>query len=624
MTPEATPDEKDAPGRLTASDAALLGILLSATFIAYSGTIGYDFVYDDRAQILENQYVKSWRYVPRYFAGNVGSFQSPYVLGNYYRPLFLLWLRANHALFGFVPWKWHLVNVLCHLLVTFLVYILIKKIVGDRVTSAIATAIFGLHPVHVEVVAWVSGVPEMLLALLSIPSFLCYARYREVEVRGHAGRNHWLAVSLSLYLLAILAKETAIVLLGIFLAYDRTYPSWSPGDASGRWGQVRSLMGRYAPFIGLTAIYLVVRSRAIGGLSHALTPLPLSTVLLTLPSLLVFDLGLLLWPVGLSAFYDVPYVTQARLLNFFLPTFALLAAGFLVWALGRRRQDFMNSATKEVQAGAFASVWLVLPILPVLNISVFFEGDFAHDRYLYLPSIGFSILVALALGRLNVGAVRVLGRSSIQLAAAVVLAALLALGTVYQNAYWADELVLYHQGHQVAPNNLVATVNLANVASRRGMYTAAVKLYESVMTRSPGLWLVNYNLAYTYYNMGNLEQAESYFTRAIAINPRDPDQYLWLGLTRFKMGHRDDAIVLIKRAILIRPDAYGYHFALGVVLESKENLRQALEEFKLELANDPEQNAAKEQIAQIEVRLRSSNSESSGIRGSSAATIRSK
>ena len=153
--------------------AILLVVALALTFIVYAGTLGFEFVYDDHEQVLENNYVHSWRFVGHYFTGHVWSNLYAKDPGNYYRPLFLLWLRVNHMLFGLEPWGWHLTTALAHLFATYLVYLLAVRLVRDPVTAGFAALIFGLHPVHIEAVAWVSGVTEPLLAVLLIPSFLC-------------------------------------------------------------------------------------------------------------------------------------------------------------------------------------------------------------------------------------------------------------------------------------------------------------------------------------------------------------------------------------------------------------------------------------------------------------------
>ena len=592
-------------GGLLAGDRLWPALVVALTFVAYSGTLAFGFVFDDRSQVLENYTIQSWRYLPGYFTSHVWSYYDPGGPGNYYRPVFLLWLRLNHALFGLEPPGWHLTSVAAHVFVTLLVYWLALRVLRDQLTAAVTALIFGLHPGHIEAVAWVSGVTEPLLALLLIPSFLCYLNQRE---RARPERA-WRLLSLLFYALAMLTKETALVLPMMVFGYEWIFRCRLEEPAGSVGRQIRGAIRRVAPYLVLTGVYLIVRAAALKGLAHALTPLPLGTMVFTWPSLLWFYLKLLVWPVGVSPFYDMPYVTLPGFSNCLLPAGAVVAAAILLWAWSRKAGEGTASGGRleESRAVAFASLWLLLPFIPLLNLSFFPEGEIAHDRYLYLPSVGFSILAAMAWRHISLGRARLFGQPAAQVISALALACLLGIGTVTQSLYWADDLLLYYRGASMAPRNGLVQNNLAIIMGERGLHDVAVKLFHQILNRNPNSSRANYNLGYAYYRLGRLAEAEWYLTRAIALNPTDANEYLYLGLTRFKMGRADEAALLIRHAIELQPEAPGYHFALGVVLESKGELERALEEFKLELVNDPQHDAARAQIAALEQRMRSSS-----------------
>jgi protein O-mannosyl-transferase len=573
-------------------------LVLLITFIAYSGTLWFQFVYDDRGQILANPQVHYWRYAPHFFGDRVWSFAYPTVLGNYYRPIFMLWLLINYKVFGPYPAGWHLTTVGVHSAVTFLVYLLARRVLGDSRTAVIAALIFGLTPVHIESVAWISGVTDPLLALFLIPSFLCYLNWR--DRKDHA--RLWLAASLLLYALAALSKETAVILPLIVFAYEWLWRPVSEGLSPWRAAFARlwrSLL-RAAPMIAVTIVYLAVRWRVLQGLGHDMTPLAISTIVFTWPQILWLYLKHLIWPVGLSVFYDIPYVVRPGLRTFFLPAagLALIALVIAVWL-----RRLLRKSPTSARTVAFALVWIVLPFVPLLDLSVLPVGEIAHDRYLYLPTIGFSILAAMAIRRLNVGRSTLFGLPAAQAAVALGLALALGIGTALQDLYWANDVLLYSRGVAMVPRNKLARTNLGNALGELGHYRQALELYREVLAQDPRFWLATYNMGYTCYRMGRLQGAEDYFRRAIAINAVDGDEYLYLGLTWLKLGRCDEAEKAIRRAVQLNPNGLGYHFAMGMVLKLDGNLEGALQEFRRELSNFPEESGAMQQIQSIRAEL---------------------
>jgi protein O-mannosyl-transferase len=577
---------------LAADPWVVLSLILLITFLAYSNTLWFQFVYDDRGQILANVQVHAWRYVPHFFLERVWSFAYPGIQGNYYRPIFLLFLLLNYKTFGPYAAGWHLVSVATHTGVTGLVYVLGRRLTGDYRTALIAALIFGVDPVHIESVAWISGVTDPLLALFLLPSFFCYLNARERT--DH--RRAWLAGSLALYGLAMLSKETALILPIIVFAFE-----WFWRDAPGiSWfglalERARCATVRVVPFVLLTFVYLGVRWHVLKGLGHTMVPLGVSTIIFTWPHLMLFYLHHLIWPFGLSVFYDVPYVRTPGLVSFVLPAAGLAAVAFLAgmgvrW-LGKRSPE-------DGRLAVFCCAWILIPFIPLLDLSVLPVGEIAHDRYLYLPSIGFSIVLAMTLRRICFGTLRSLGLPTLQ-AAVVLLALALGTATAIQDRYWANDTTLYTRGVERTPQNKLARTNLGNAMGEQGRYTEALTLYQQVLERDPNFWLAVYNTGYTFYRMGRLREAEKYLQRAIRVNGVDSDEYFYLGLTWLKLGDVDDAEKAVRHALKLQPGGLAYHFAMGMILKLKGDIPGALAEFKEELRNFPGETGAEQQIEAI-------------------------
>ena len=309
-----------------------------------------------------------------------------------------------------------------------------------------------------------------------------------------------------------------------------------------------------------------------GGLTVDAVPVSLSTMVLTWPSLLWFYISHLVWPVGLSEFYDFPYVIGAQFKEFVLPLLGVaLVGGTLVW-WGIRVPTVM-----------FASAWMLFPLLPALNLSVLPHGDFVHDRFLYLPSVGYALLLAIGLRRLPRGQNASFGQPMSQVVAVTGLVIGLALGTVSQAAHWKTDRDLFTRGITIAPKNKTAINNLATVLLREGEIEAAIELYQRILANHPTAWQATTNLGQAYLGQGDLLNAERYFKRALELDPDHSDTYLYLGFTAMRAGSPDAAETAFRHALNLQPDRPGYYYALGRALKAQDRTQEARWAFEQEL-----------------------------------------
>ncbi len=573
------------PGDSRWARALVPGAILAATFLSYAATLDLGFVSDDQTLIITNDSIRSWRYFPSYFTSHIWSYRYPHMLSNAYRPILLIWLRLNDALFGPHAWGWHLSIVVAHLAVTYLVYRLGVRLTRDNWTAVLGALVFGLHPVHVETIAQASWADQPLSTVFILATVLSWRASRE------AGRKVvWLAASMALCAAALLAKESSLLLPLLISAY-----AWFDGEASGRevaavesgprlLARVRSALGASIPYWVVVLLYVPLRIRSLQGFAHMATPLTLSQEVFTIPSVLLFYLRLLVWPFRLSCYYDTPTVSSPGWHDLILPAtlLAIVAAALALW-YKRTRQ----AAPREANAMAFAFLWMLLTLLPVLNFRFLQEGEIAHDRYLYLPSVGFSILVAIAL-RQTVGGVARFFKPAWALLVVAMLSVGMGIATAHQCLFWSDDLVLGLRAHEIAPHNATATTSLAAAVAQRGMDGQAVALYRQALAIQPNFWVANRNLAYLYYNHGNFPEAATLLERSLAVGPEEGDQFLILGMALFQMGRPIVAERAVRAALLLRPQGKNYHLGLGMVLKGEGKLPEAQQELKVELEGNPQ------------------------------------
>lgn len=543
----------------------LLAFTLAVAFVTYLPTLRYGWVLDDPALIVNNPRIQSVHYLPAYFAEQMWVHISAHDATNYYHPLLLTWYLVQYLVFGLRPWAWHLIVILQHLMATALVYAVVHKLVPRTTTAAIAALLFAVHPVHVETVAWVCGGSESFYSIFFLGSLLAYLLWNGTR------RTHWMVTAIALYLLAALSKENAIVLPAVVFVHAWTFRNRSHSAAHG----FRSAILRAGCFLPVAALCLAARTWALHGLTHTVTPIPAWPMILTWPSMALVYLRHLVFPVGLAEFYDVPYAIGFSVGQVLLPALFLAAVAGGIWYWGRR--------TPVVH---FAALWSVISLLPFFELRALPWGEIVKDRYLYLPCVGFAIVATLALERLGTKQPSE-GIFLRTVSATAIVAAIFCFGSAYYSLFWADDLSLNTRGVAIAPHNLIARNNLGNALAAKGDDAGAAALYRQVLADEPRFALTMVNLAELEYRHGNYAETEHLLTRAIAIYDEDSNEYLYLGLAKFKQGRGADGIADVRRALAMSPNARWYHYSLGFMLAAAGDCDGARAEYEAELRIQP-------------------------------------
>lgn len=554
-------------------------LLATGTFLLYCGTLAFRFVYDDRMQILENASITKWSYVPQYFTGNVWSLIDPHILANYYRPLFLLWLRINHAIFGLNPAGWHALSVALHVIVVIQVFWLGRRLLKSDLAAGAAAALFAVHPVHIESVTWISGATDPMLAAFMLASVLAFLRYIEEHESGSSGKMAY-AASLFFFSMALLSKEVA-VMLPLMLVPTALCVKKKETTA-------REIGMATIPFFLLIVAYLLVRQHALSGFSHPLTGFSTEWMLLTWPSIVAFYARQLLAPFWISPYADVHWVTGATK-DFWVPLaicVALIAFGFLAWK---------RSGERRLLTALYA--WIVLPLLPVLYIKVFSSAELVHDRYLYVSSVGFCFLVVV-----GVGAVLERVDTKKRIVVACTAAAILALAVVTFSGemYWASDLLLFKHAVEIAPENDAASVNLGIMYAEHQRPDLAEPLLKGVFERNPASAAAAYNYGELLASNHQWAQAEKLMLQALSSDPKNDRWWMELASVQLTQGKTLDALSSAQKAVSLHPEARGYHSVLGVILYKTGDRAGAEREFREELRLHPDDKTAMEGLKELQ------------------------
>jgi tetratricopeptide (TPR) repeat protein len=547
-------------------DLLWLAFIFIVVVVLYRISLSFGFVFDDHEQIVSSAAIRSWANARAAWTQHL--WVESEVVAMYYRPFFLLWCYLNFVAFRLQPFGWHLVAVLLHAVASCSVFLLARKLRMEHWVAGIAALIFAVHPVHVEVVSWVSSSADALASVCFLLGFVAFLNTLEAGRR----RTLWWAASLALVFCALFTKEFGVTFPGVVVAY-----CWIESRGQDLSRRLRNSVFAALPFVGLVAIYLGARAHALHGLAPQVTHRS-SAWLLTVPLVAERFLEIQVFPIGLNAFYFIPYLRSGELSALWLPVLILAAAGLLLY-LACRKQGTLT----------FAFWWMVITLAPVLYLPALPYAAYVRDRYTYLPSVGFAILVAMAFRRipLQTGERPYLLRT----VAAAVLIMALGFDALLQQTYWANDMAIAYRGYLLSPKSVIAETYYAQQLRERGEYGRSLAVLNHASTQvtegGTSYYLLYYSLALTYMKIGRFAESRAAFARAEAL---DPNRNTAVALERKaalfgSMGDHGTAMDACNRVLPMAPDAYeivfncGYtHYLAGDYPGAERLLRHAADE----------------------------------------------
>lgn len=521
-------------------------VLAAVTILAYRPAWHGGFLWDDDAYIINNELLTApdgWRRI--WF-----SFDSP----SQYFPLTYSTFRIEHALWGLNTTGYHWLNLLFHVGNALLVWAVLARL---RIAGSwLAAAIFALHPVQVESVAWITERKNVLMGFFFLLTLLAWIAFVNERTR-----RQWIFYFLALifYMLALSAKATACTLpAALFLIL---------------WLQKKPITMRRViqviPFVilgtgmGLLAVWW---ERYHQGTNRGVFPFlsPIERILVASRAVW-FYLSKILWPSNLTFIYPRWNISPPDLLDY-TPLLAGIAACVGIYFLRRYVGRSVEVAT----------AFFVATLSPVLGFFMLFtfRYTFVADHYQYLACIG---PIALA----SAGIVSLSDKFT-QYRAVIVSAALLvvaSLGTLTwrQAATYADIETLWRTTLARNPECWMAHTNLGLVLLQRAEIDDAIVHYRSALRMQPDSWDAEYNLGTALLGKGQVDEAILHCERAVGMRPTDPDALVSLGNALIQNGRIDEAIAYYQKAITVHPDHFLARYSLGHALLEKGELDGAIQ-----------------------------------------------
>jgi len=528
---------------------ALAGILLAAISV-YANSIGGKFIWDDEYLIVRNVLTKDPARFGELFTTDPGAGAGK-VYG-YYRPLFILSYALDHALWGLNPIGYHVLNLALHLGVAVLLFLLIHLLFGDWFLAWLATLFYVAHPVHVEAVSYISGRVDPLVTFWMLLALLCYIK----RSRGNPNKPLFILMLFS-FACALFSKENSLILPGLIVVYHAAFC-------------VKLRRGDFLSLLAVLVLYFIFRTSVFESIGVGSRLLP--GLLDRIPGFFAAILNyfrLLVAPGNLHMEYGLPRFAwyDPQVLGGMVLT--VLLTGLAFWQRKKRPVVF------------FSIAWFYVALLPASNLYPL--GFFMTERYLYLPSIGFFILLAWVIqAGLRDSRIRlwvILGSASLFL--------FYAASTIAQNRQWQDAFSFYSSNLKFAPDSVRMNNEMGRLYDSLGQKEKALEYYQKVVALDPGYSYAYNNIGVILLQGGKPEEAIPWFQKALARAGNYPDAWNNLGNANLGLGRPGDAVEAYEKAIRLLPNFAGYYNNLGNAYKALGEMQKAVAAYHRGIQLDP-------------------------------------
>jgi tetratricopeptide (TPR) repeat protein len=504
----------------------------------------YDFInFDDDEYVTENPHVKAGLT----HSGIVWAFTKFH--SNNWHPVTWISHMTDCHLFGLNPGMHHLSNVLIHTANSILLFLLFRWMTGNLWASAFVAALFALHPLRAESVAWVSERKDVLGAFFWMLTLLMYVSYTKKP-----GITRFVPVLL-LFALGLMAKPMLVTLPFVLLLVDY-WPlrRFSEKNASLFWEKM--------PLFALAAASSIVTvfAQKSGGLVRSLETYPLDIRIANALVSYIKYISLTILPRGLAFHY--PYPESIPLWQ--SAGAALMLAGISVFVI-RKRESFPFLAM-----GWFWYLGTLVPVIGFVQVAT----QALADRYTYIPSIGFYMMTAWGIPLL------IKDRRHFQTATAV--SALIAISgfaacTSFQLRHWKNSVTLFTHTLNVTENNYLAHNSLGAALEKQGNINEAVRHFKEALEIKPDGVQAHYNMGVALEKQGKSGESIHHFSESLRFKPDFADAHYNLGIALKRQGHLKDAIRHFSQAVEFKPDFAEAHNNLGNALSHEGSLKAAIQ-----------------------------------------------
>ena len=532
---------------------AICAGLVGVTFAVFGQTLGHDFVnYDDRIYILENEHVQAglnWHSVLWAFT---------HVHSQNWHPLTTMSHMLDCQLFGLKPGAHHFVNVFFHSVAVVLLFAFLQSATGSLWRSAFVAAVFAIHPLHVESVAWISERKDVLSGVFFMTTLLVYFHYTR---KPNVGRYVTMSI---LFTCGLLTKPMLVTLPIILLLLDywplKRFEQMSAGQLA---------LEKIPLFIlsaGSAIATLIAQHTGIVGTKV----LPLSWRVGNALSVYLIYIWQMLWPANLATIYPHPgWLPFWQIGSVAALLILVTAVAFIL----RKRGPYLMTGW----------LWYVIMLLPVIGLIQ--VGSQAHaDRYTYLPQIG--LYIAVTWGIVDLSRSFPYRREILSIVAPLIIV-VLGWRSWIQTSYWHDTERLWNRTLAVTKQNELAHLAMGEFLLKCNRLDEAITQFQIILANHPSEPDVNFQLGFALMEKGKSDLAIRHFERTLKIQPDNSEAETNLGNALLQSNRFEEAVAHYRNLVRRQPASARAHYNLAVGLHRLGQLPEAISHYKEALQIDP-------------------------------------
>ena len=520
-------------------------VLTVVTLAVFWQVNQFDFInFDDPIYVTENSHIHSgitldgfrWAFSTKYYG--------------LWHPLIWISFMFDYQLHGLNAGGYHLTNLILHIMSALMLFWLFNRMTGAIWRSAFVAALFALHPLHVESVAWIAERKDVLSAFFWMLTLCLYVYYTEKPVI-----RRYLLVLLC-FACALMSKPMVITLPVVMILLDY----WPLGRFQSKKGNLVLWQLKEKTLFFILSAALVIFTLYAPHSKSYVKDFPLGSRIANVPVSFVTYLEKTFWPHDLAVFY--PFSDQ-------LPVWQVLGAALLILVISIA----VIAAVKRLPYLFVGWLWYTITLLPVIKI-VQVGRDSMADRYHYLPSIGITVMLAWGIP-LFIKSEEI--RKKILFPAGIIFLAIMAFLTWQQCGYWKNSVTLYSHTLQTTKDNALAHNNLGIALFAEGKVEEAIEHYNEAIRMTPDYIYFYNNRGAAYAKLGQYQRAIENYNQAISLKPDDAGVYYNKGIVYTDIGQYQLAIENFNTAIHLKPNNADAYNNRGTIYSKLGQYQQAIE-----------------------------------------------